>query len=267
MTELLTHPYTQAAFAPFLIALITAEVLLRLRISGLAIIAGLLTTALLTANLSLSPIDLAQKIILLSLVAAVLGLLLSYFQSSWLNVFLSVLATTAVLLLIWPLLQTHALQYLLAWGAGCVLFLALLVWGMDNLHTEPLRAANAISALGLGAGIAIFHSASLLYGEFALAIGAAASAHLLIQILTNQDIPAGRSMTLPSAILIGSVVCIAALAGNLPWYGLPLLAAIPLLAWTIPLPKTHALIQTALLSLMTFSLAASVVYFARYASN
>jgi hypothetical protein len=93
-----------------------------------------------------------------------------------------------------------------------------------------------------------------------LALGAAAAAHLLIHMLSNQALPAGRVFTLPLALIAGLTGSIAALSAKLPWYTLPILAAIPFAAWLMPLPKQSPRIQILLLSLLTFAFAAGAVF-------
>jgi hypothetical protein len=79
-------------------------------------------------------------------------------------------------------------------------------------------------------------------------------------MLSNQALPAGRVFTLPLALIAGLTGCIAALSAKLPWYALPILAAIPLAAWLMPLPKQSPRIQILLLSLLTFAFAAGAVF-------
>lgn len=264
MHALLHHPAVVSGLAPFLVALITAELFLRLRLSGLALIAGFAFTVYLTADFAIEPLTLSHKIIWLGLSSSLLGLLLGLLEWAWLSALLIPLAGAIAVWLVWPILHTHTIQSALVWGAGCALFMAILAWGMDVLNNEPLRAANAATALGLGTGVAVFGSASVLFGEFALALGAASAAHLLIQMTGNHSLATGRSFTLPAALITGSVASVAVLNGHLPWYCLPLLAAIPVAAWVIPLPKLPALMQSLLLGVATFGLAAGAVYFSWY---
>ncbi len=158
------------------------------------------------------------------------------------------------------ILQQQPLQAVLLWGAGCAAYTAILVWGMDRLENEPLRAASAATALGMGTGGAALVGASALLGQFGLALGSAAAAYMLIHMLSNRLLPAGRVFTLPLALIAGLTGCIGTLSARLPWYALPILAAIPLSAWLMPLPGKSLRIQSLLLSLPTFALAAGAVY-------
>jgi hypothetical protein len=260
LQELLNHPAVQAGFAPFLVALITAELFQRIRLSGLAIIAGFAVTVYLASDFTIEPLTASRKIVLLGLISASLGLLLSLWQSRWLVWLLPVLSGATAIWAAQRILQQHPPQVALLWGAGCAAYVAILVWGMDQLENEPLRAASAATALGMGTGGAALVGASALLGQFGLALGSAAAAYLLIQMMSNQPLPAGRVFTLPLALIAGLTGCIAALSAKLPWYALPILAAIPLAAWLIPLPKQSSRIQILLLSLLTFAFAAGAIY-------
>lgn len=264
MNALLHHAGLQAGLFPFLIALVSAEVLLRLRLSGLALIAAFACAVFLTADFNQEFANINHQIIWLGLASAVLGLLFGLLDFSWLRALLAVFSAAAAVWILLPILQTLPLQPALLWGAGCVAFIAFLTWCFDTLSHEPLRAANAASALGLAVGIALFGGASATIANFALAAGCGAAAHLFIQMVSNQTLASGRSFTFPAAVISGLVASVAVLNHHLPWYALPLLAAIPLTASLMPLPKLSALLQSLLLSVFTFGLAAGAIYFSGF---
>jgi hypothetical protein len=260
LQELLNHPAVQAGFAPFLVALITAELFQRIRLSGLAIIAGFAVTVYLASDFTIEPLTASRKIVLLGLIGAALGLLLSLLQTRWLAALLPLLGGAAAIWTAQRILQQQAPQIALLWGAGCAAYVAILVWGMDKLENEPLRAASAATALGMGTGGAALVGASALLGQFGLALGSAAAAYLLIHMLSNQGLPAGRVFTLPLALIAGLTGCVAVLSAKLPWYALPILAAIPLAAWLMPLPKQSPRIQSLLLTILSFVFAFGAIY-------
>ena len=137
---------------------------------------------------------------------------------------------------------------------------AWLVFWMDGLQDAPVRAGCAGMALGLGTGGAALLGGTALLGQFGLAVGAAAGAYLLIQMISNSGLPCGRSYTLPLSLISGLIGCLAALSTQLPWYALVPLAAIPVVA-KIPLSEKTALwVQSLLLSVVTLSCAAGAVY-------
>ena len=268
MQELLNHPAVQSGLAPFLVALVTAELFQRIKLSGLAVIAGFAATVYLVSDFSIDPLTASRKIVALGLLAALLALPLSLLKTRWVSPFLTVLGGAAAIWAMQRILQQQGTQTLLLWGAGCAAYVAILVWGMDRLEKEPLRAANAASALGIGTGGAALVGASALLGQFGLAIGSAAAAHLLIQMISNQSLPTGRTFTLPLALIAGLTGCMAVLSAQLAWYTLPILAGIPLVAGLLPLPKRSIWIQSLLLSLVTFAFAAGAIYLAwRVAGN
>lgn len=261
LQELLNHPAIQAGLAPFLVALITAELFQRIKLSGLAVIAGFAVTVYLASNFTIEPLTAARKIVLLGLLSALLGLLLTLMQSRWFSSLLPVLGGAAAIWTVQRVLQQQAPQVVLLWGAGCAAYVAILVWGMDKLlDKEPLRAASAATALGIGTGGAALVGASALLGQFGLALGSAAAAHLLIQMISNQPLPTGRTFTLPLAMIAGLTGCVAVLSAQLPWYALPILAAIPLAAWLVPLPNLSVRIQSLLLAILTFAFAGGAIY-------
>jgi hypothetical protein len=132
---------------------------------------------------------------------------------------------------------------------------------MDRLQDrQPLRVAGAASALGIGTGAAALVGASALLGQFGLALGSAAIAHLLFQWVGNRTLPTGRTFTLPLATITGLTGCVAVLSAQLPWYVLPILAAIPLAGCFAPLPKRSVRMQSLLLSILTFAFAVGAIY-------
>lgn len=261
MQELLNHPAIQAGLAPFLVALITAELFQRIKLSGLAVIAGFAVTVYLASNFTIEPLTAARKIVLLGLLSALLGLLLTLLQLRWFSLLLPVLGGAAAIWTVQRVLQQQAPQVELLWGMGCAAYVAILVWGMDKLlDKEPLRAASAATALGIGTGGAALVGASALLGQFGLALGSAAAAHLLIQMISNQPLQTGRTFTLPLAMIAGLTGCVAVLSAQLPWYALPILAAIPFAAWLVPLPNLSVRIQSLLLAILTFAFVGGAIY-------
>lgn len=263
LQELLNHPAVQAGLTPFLVALITVELFQRIKLSGLAIIAGFAVTVYLASDFTIEPLTSARKIVLLGLLSALLAVLLTLLQARWFGWLLPVLGGAAAIWTVQRILQQQAPQVVLLWGAGCAAYVAILVWSMDMLSDrDPLRAASAATALGIGTGGAALVGASALLGQFGLALGSAAAAHLLIQMISNKPAPAGRIFTLPLAVIAGLTGCVAVLSARLPWYALPILAAVPLAAWLVPLPGRSVRIQGVLLSILTFALAGVAIFVA-----
>jgi len=260
MQELLNHPAVQGGLAPFVVALIVAELMQRLRLSGLAIIAGFAVTIYLASDFAIEPLTAARKIVLLGLLSAGLALPLTLLKAGWLRPLLAVAGGGAAVWVMLRILQQQETTHMLMWGAGCALYVGWLVFWFDELNDASLRAGSAGMALGLGSGAAALFGASALLGQFSLALGAAAGAYLLIQMLANSPLPCGRSYTLPLSLIAGLSGCLAVLTAELPWYALPVLAVIPVAA-KIPLPAKQALwLQSVLLSLVTLACAVGAVY-------
>lgn len=260
MQELLNNPAVQGGLAPFVVALIVAELLQRMRLSGLAIIAGFAATVYLASDFSIEPLTAARKIVLLGLLAAALALPLMLFNPRWLRPLLAVAGGTAAVWAMSRILQQQPAAPMLLWGGGCALYVGWLVFWMDGLGDAAMRAGSAGLALGMGTGGAALFGASALLGQFGLALGAAAGAYLLIQMLTDGPLPCGRGYTLPLSLIAGLTACLAVLTADLPWYALSVLALIPVAA-RIPLPGKQALwIQSVLLSAVTLACAATAIY-------
>ncbi len=260
MQEWLNHPAVQGGLVPFIAALIVAELFQRMRLSGLAIIAGFAATVYLVSGFSIEPLTAARKIVLLGLLSAGLALPLMLLNSRWLRPLLAVASGVAAVWVVQRILQQQQPAAVLLWGAGCTLYVGWLVFWFDGLNDASVRAGSAGLGLGMGTGTAALFGASALLGQFGLALGAAAGAYLLIQMLTNSPLPCGRSFTLPLSLIAGLTACLAVLTAQLPWYALPVLAVIPLAA-KIPVPAKGALwLQSMLLSVATLACAAGAVY-------
>lgn len=260
LQQLLDHPAVQAGVAPFLAALLSAGLLRRFSLSGLSIIAGFALMLYLASDFTLLPFTAPRKIVLLGLLGAALGVLPGSFQPRWLGSLLPVLGGAAAIWTAQRILQQHPPAVALLWGTGCAAYVALLVGAMDSLRNSSERAAPAAAALGIGTGGAALVGASALLGQFGLAVGSAALAWLLIHMISGRALPAGRVFTLPVALLAGLTGCIAVLSAELPWYALPALAAIPLVARWTPLPAWPLPVRTLLCALPAFACAALAVF-------
>ena len=260
LQALLNHPAVQSVLAPFVVALITAELLQRLRLSGLAIIAGFIATVYLVSDLSLSPFTTTRKIIWLGIASSLVGVGLGFLNWSLWRPVLTVTAGAAAIWIGLRVLQQQPLGIAMQWGIGGALYLGWIVFWMDDLHGDSMRAGSAGMALGLGSGAAVLFGGSALLGQFGLSLGAAAGAYLLIQMISNSRLPCGRSYTLPLSLICGLTASFAVLTTQLPWYALLPLAAIPL-AVKIPVTEKRALwVQSLLLTLATLACAAGAVY-------
>src|SRR5512135_2040530 len=81
----LHHPAVQGGLVPFVVALIAAELLQRLRLSGLAVAAAFSATVYLVSGFSFDPLTASRKIVLLGFAAPVVAILLSLINAAWLR--------------------------------------------------------------------------------------------------------------------------------------------------------------------------------------
>jgi len=256
----LTHPAVQSGLAPFVVALIIAELLQRLRLSGLAITAAFAATVYLVSDFAFEPLTATRKIVLLGLASAALGLLALPVKNNWPRPILALAASGAVIWMAQRILQQQSSTDLLAWGAGLAAFAGWLALWNDLLHNDSVRASSAGLGLGIGVGGAALFAGSALLGQLSLAIGAAAGAYLLIQMLANSPLPGGRLLTLPLAVIPALCAALAALTTPLPWYVLPVIAVIPVAA-QVPVPaKSATWLQCVLTSLATLLCAGIAIY-------
>lgn len=260
LQDLLTHPALQGGLAPLLAAMLVAELLLRARLSGLAIIAGFAATVYLTSDFGYEPLTSTRKLVWLGLAAAALAIPLSFVRRDWVRFLLVFAAANATVWLGWNILKQKEITQLLIWGGGGAVLVGWLTFWMDRLADSPARAGSAGLALGLGSGGAALFGASALLGQFGLALGAAAGGYLILVATTNTKLPSGRTFTLPLAMLSGMIAWLAALSAQLTWYALPVLALIPLAAHIPVSDKVSLWLQSLLLAAATLTCAAGAVY-------
>jgi hypothetical protein len=260
LQEFLNQPAVQSGVAPFIVALIAAELFQRVRLSGLAIIAGFTTTVYLVDGFDFEPLTASRKIVLLGLASTVFAVAISFFYAPWLRTLLAAIGAGASLWMAQRILELQPTPVGLMWSAACMFYTGWLVFWMDDLQDAPLRAGSAGMALGMGTGMAALFGASALLGTFGLSVGAAAAAYLLVQVITNHRLPCGRSFTLPLALVSGLTACLGVLTTQLPWYALIALGIVPLAA-RIQIPEKSGLwLQSLLLSAATMISAAVSVY-------
>ncbi len=261
MQELLHHPAVQGGLVPFVAALIAAELLQRLRLSGLAVAIGFAATAYLVSGFSFEPLSASRKIVLLGLTAPIVAIVLMLASGTWVRPLLAAAGGGAAIWMAERILQQQAAANMFLWSAGIALYAGWLVFWTDKLQADPVRAGSAGLALGLGTGLAALFGASASLGLYGMALGAAAGAYLLIQMLTNSRLPCSYPFTLPLALVAGLTGALAVLTAELPWYALIALGAIPPVALLVPVSEKAGLwVQSVLLSAATLACAAGAVY-------
>jgi len=237
MDEWLNDPMIQASLAPFSVALAVAALLYRLRLGGLAAIAGFCTTAYLAGGLAIFPLTATRKLLLLGFIAPALGLLADFaFKATRrTEIILGVVYGAASAWVFWSILAQKSVAQGMLVGGGIALFVAWTVGFSAALREDGVRAGAAGLGLGLGAGAAAVFAASALLGLYGMGLGAASGAILLVQMVTGRRMHAGLTFALTFGALGALVAAAALLQANLGWTELALLALVPLAA-RLPAP-------------------------------
>ena len=263
MDILLNNPAVQAGVIPFFVALIIALALRpfgRFAV-GLAVIAGFFATVALAVGFTFPPKTSTHKIIVLALASVPVAALLHLRPIDW-RKFVPIMIAAgagAVLWVIWPVVtRREGLDFwLLALGAG--VYGAWLTASLDSLSAHSSRAIAASLTLGFGTGIAALLGASALLGQLGIALGAAIGAVALLHLFTQSE-QAGRMLTFPMGVLTSVLGVAAMVYAKLPWFALPILGLIPLLAH-IPLSsKLNPWMQFIVVGVMTLAGAAAAVF-------
>jgi hypothetical protein len=239
LNDLLNHPAVQGGVAPFVAALIVTLVLGRVRLGGLAVLAGFLTAVYLVSGISFTPLTATRKIVLLALASPIVGLLMDFaFKPTRLGVGIAALASgAAALWVFWPVLSQKETTQAALLGAIAVLLAAWLVgFSLSALTERPVQAGAAGLGLGIAAGGSALLGASAVYGSYGAALAAAAGAFLLPQMIGGRTMAAGATFVLPISLGAALLAVGATILAQSPWYVPPLLALIPVAA-RLPAPQ------------------------------
>ena len=263
MDTLLNNPAVQAGIIPFVVALIVVLILRpfgRFAV-GLAVMAGFLAAVAVTAGFTFPPKTSTHKIVTLALASVPVAVLLHLRPVAW-RIFAPITiaaGAAAVLWVVWPVVsRREGMEFwLLILGAG--VYGAWMTASMDSLYGHSGRSITASVALGFGTGLAALLGASALLGQLGIALGAATAAVALLHLFTQRE-KAGRMLSFPVGVLTGVLGVAAMVYAKLPWFVLPILGLIPLLAH-IPLSsRLNAWLQFILLGLITLAGAAAAVF-------
>jgi hypothetical protein len=237
MDAWLNDPMIQASLAPFTVALVVAALLYKLRLGGLAAIAGFCTTAYLASGISFSPLTATRKLVLLGLAAPALGLIADFaFKANRLTeIVLGLLFGALSFWVFWSVLSQKGPTQMLLVGGGLALMIAWTVGFAASLRGDSVRACCAGLGLGLGSGVAAVAGASALLGLYGMGLGAASGAILLVQMITGRRMHTGLTYALTFGVIGSLVAAAAVLLAKLGWIPLAILALVPLAA-RIPAP-------------------------------
>jgi hypothetical protein len=233
----LNDPIVQASLAPFLAGFVVALVLFKLRLGGLAAVAGFCTTAWLIGELQFTPLSAKRKLMLVALTAPALGLLADFaFRAGRTTAYvLGVLFGAAAIWVFSTVLVQKTPVQAFVIGSGIVVFVAWTVAFTAALHGNSIRGGAAGLGLGLGAGFAALMGATASFAQLGMALGAASGGFLLVQMILGQRIDAGLVFCLAAGVQGALVAAAALMLAKLGWVELAILAAVPLAA-RFPLP-------------------------------
>jgi hypothetical protein len=269
VTEFLDHPAIQGGVAPLVVALIVAFALARTRFAWLAIGAGYATMIALSTGFSFSPLTVARKTMLLGLLSPLVGVAADLVPRRSRETALA-LAVAAGALSIWvflAILQQQDAMNAIGVGGGIALFVAALAAATLRLRDDGPRAATAGLGLGVATGIAGVLSASIGYLVAGAAIAAAAGALLLVQVVLSRGLAPGMTGALPLGFLPALFAAGTLLLAQLPWYALPLLLLVPA-AVTLPVPdRAPMIVRAAVLAGYALVAAAIPILAAWYAAR
>jgi len=231
-------PFVQSAVLPFLVALVVAVVLGRVapRWGGLALVCGVLVTVQ-VMNLDMARLDSTTKIVLLGVAAAVLGLVRDRFaaERGWLPAVFFLVGAVAITWVTWPVLlrrEGAPFWYLLA---GAVAYVGWMWAASEFVRDDVHRCAVTAVAVGTATALCVVLGASAKLGQLGGAAAAAGGAYLAVA-LVNPSLAGGSVIALPATALGGLLGYAALVYARLPWYCLPAIALVPILA-RVPLPS------------------------------
>ena len=272
MNDLLNNPAVQAGVAPFVVALIVAALLQRGRLHGLAIGAALVTVIALTIGFSFESLTSMRKMVLAGLITSVLVVpleLSSVGPGPRVRWALAIAAGLAGVWVVLRVLQQRDIGLALIGGLAAAAFMVALVASGFVVREDPVRSACTALLLGLGAGVLSLLGASVTLTQVGIAIGAGAGAVLLVQMITGRRAPVGWTLTLPATVVAGLLGLLSVFTGELRWYYLVPLLAVPWAARLVPAgqrPVWLSAIVTSLAALVPTALAVAVAWMGGAAS-
>lgn len=237
MDELMQNPAVQAGIAPFIVALVAAGLLRKTRFLGLAQIAGFAVLIALAIGFSFESLTSTRKLVIVGLLTLVPLLLLELKNWSARPVLRSSVALLVGLAAVWVVLrvlQQKELPSALLAGVASAAYLFILVESTLRVSDDSVRGAAAGLMLGLASGALALLGASALLAQVGIAVGAAAGATLLVQMISGTRSPTGATLSLPASVVAGLVGLLAVFTGALPWFCLLPTLAIPWATCLVP---------------------------------
>ncbi|MEO8296488.1 MAG: hypothetical protein ABI574_01630 [Burkholderiales bacterium] len=228
MTDLLNNPAVQAGVVPFVVGTLIGAPLARTRYLAVAVLAGLAALLALTIGFSMEPFTSVKKLLVITLVAALLSLGWETAQRSLspraVGVFSLAVALAGVWMIQRVLVQQEARQAWVMGGATAAYLLVLMAGSLATTARDSLHAPLVGVALGWGSGALAVLGASGLLGQIGIALGTACAAVVLVQMVRGRVAPGAGTWGLPAAAGAGLVGVLACVTAELSWqFLLPLL--------------------------------------------
>ncbi|MCJ0761606.1 hypothetical protein [Variovorax terrae] len=235
----MAHPAVQAALAPFALALVVA-LWLRGAWQVLALGAALLVAASLSVGFSLESMTATRKMVLVVLAAAglwpIVGLLLQ--SSRWWHrsTIFAVFSAVGTLWVFERLLLQMPSMKGLAVATVSIVYVVALMLSAGAMPREGVRSAVAAVWLPLGAGALAVLGSSAVLGQIGIAVGTGAGAVLLERLARGQGRDTATALWVAevAAVAAGLIGLLATLTGDLSWWALLPLIAVPwVLHWPV----------------------------------
>lgn len=233
MQDLLNHPMVQAGVAPFVVALLVAGALWRTRFAWLAVVAGYLVAVSLASGLSFEPLTAGRKVTLLVLLSPLVGAVLDRLVSPgprWLPWLIAAVCGLSTAWVFASVLGQREWAPRIGMAAALALYVGLHTLLALRLRDDGTAGGAAGVASGLAVGVAALLSASIGYLVGGVAMAAGTGALVLLQFVLNRGHAPGYLGTLPVGFGLALFAAATSVLAQLPWYALPLLWVVPVLA-------------------------------------
>lgn len=241
LESLLDNLVVQTAVAPLLVALVTglAMRILAPGLTGLAMTLGFITAAYLINGMDWQRLGGVDKIVFATAAAALVGLAckLTGLPAKPRRALLVTLALLVTAWMSYKALATKEGLSLVIYSLGGAAYVAWMTFMLDRLHNRA-TAIGVLIPLALGTGFCAIAGASALMGQLSLAMAAAAGG-LGLLFLVPGSYRVGADLTFPAALACGLLGFGAWLFASLPWYALPILAAVPLVSFLPGLQRSY----------------------------
>jgi hypothetical protein len=239
LNDLLDNPAIQAAVLPFVAALVLSLALARSRYLAVAVVTGLLVVVALAMGVSFeAPLSSVKKLVVVTVALTVVALIAEAAGIAARRSVLTALAAATGLASLWVLERIlrqaeGSAAVVLAVGA-VALALASTASVLAAGRTSTLRGAVVAACLGWGSGVLALVGASALLAQLGLALGTAAAAVALVQMVRGRESPLGASLAVPVATAAPLIALLASATGELRWYALLPLPLAALAGWLVP---------------------------------